>query len=237
MRVQYMSDLHIEHGNISIAEPAAEILVIAGDVANGGRVVNFLKSVAKQFKTVIFVMGNHEYYSYVLGYENMKDRINEYRSVLPDNVALLDNEYMIVEDKVIYGGTMWVPLDTKEKRHIAINSLNDFKFVNYFDVQDSNKEFHNNFTRAADLVISHHVPSMQSIELKYIGSKLTSAGYVDSQAMQHFGEKAKVWIHGHTHSSSDYELYGTRVLANPRGYARDGHSENSKFNIDATVEI
>ena len=30
---------------------------------------------------------------------------------------------------------------------------------------------------------------------------------------------AALWIHGHTHASSDYVVAGTRVVANPRGYA------------------
>ena len=33
------------------------------------------------------------------------------------------------------------------------------------------------------------------------------------------GERAALWIHGHMHESSDYEIYGTRVVCNPRGYA------------------
>jgi hypothetical protein len=31
-------------------------------------------------------------------------------------------------------------------------------------------------------------------------------------------EPVKPWIHGHTHESMDYQLNGTRVLRNPRGY-------------------
>jgi pyruvate carboxylase len=31
-------------------------------------------------------------------------------------------------------------------------------------------------------------------------------------------EPVKLWIHGHTHESMDYELNGTRVVCNPRGY-------------------
>ena len=33
------------------------------------------------------------------------------------------------------------------------------------------------------------------------------------------GDRAALWIHGHMHESFNYEVYGTRVVCNPRGYA------------------
>ena len=31
-------------------------------------------------------------------------------------------------------------------------------------------------------------------------------------------DRAALWIHGHMHDSFDYEINGTRVVCNPRGY-------------------
>jgi hypothetical protein len=39
-------------------------------------------------------------------------------------------------------------------------------------------------------------------------------------------ENVSLWIHGYTHTSIDYKLRGTRVIANPRGY----FSESQAFN-------
>jgi hypothetical protein len=33
------------------------------------------------------------------------------------------------------------------------------------------------------------------------------------------GQGVKLWVHGHTHVAKDYELNGTRIVCNPRGYA------------------
>ena len=33
--------------------------------------------------------------------------------------------------------------------------------------------------------------------------------------------RAALWIHGHTHTAFDYDVRGTRVVCNPRGYPHE----------------
>ena len=40
------------------------------------------------------------------------------------------------------------------------------------------------------------------------------------------GDRAALWIHGHMHESFDYEIYGTQVVCNPRGYAPKALNED-----------
>jgi Icc-related predicted phosphoesterase len=42
-----------------------------------------------------------------------------------------------------------------------------------------------------------------------------------------------LWIHGHVHESWDYEIGGTRVICNPRGYP----GENPAFDPTMTVDV
>jgi hypothetical protein len=51
------------------------------------------------------------------------------------------------------------------------------------------------------------------------------------------GRSICLWVHGHTHDSFDYVVNGTRVLCNPRGYAKDGVNENVRFDPDLLVEV
>jgi hypothetical protein len=44
-------------------------------------------------------------------------------------------------------------------------------------------------------------------------------------------------VHGHTHDSFDYDLDGTRVVCNPRGYARGGVNENPRFDPHLTITV
>ena len=42
-----------------------------------------------------------------------------------------------------------------------------------------------------------------------------------------------LWVHGHTHTSFDYRIAGTRVVCNPKGYG----TENTAFDPGLVVEI
>jgi len=69
---------------------------------------------------------------------------------------------------------------------------------------------------------------------RYARDQLTPA-FASSLEMMMDGERAALWVHGHMHDSFDYEIYGTRVVCNPRGYApRD---LNPDFRANLVVEI
>jgi Icc-related predicted phosphoesterase len=86
------------------------------------------------------------------------------------------------------------------------------------------------------VVVTHHAPSRSSIHPRFAGSLLNACFVSDLEALAD-GDKVRLWVHGHTHDSFDYQLNGTRVVCNPRGYARDGVNENARFDPDFCVEI
>jgi hypothetical protein len=97
------------------------------------------------------------------------------------------------------------------------------------------------------VVITHHLPSQRSIAPRYAGS-LSNAGFVSELEPMMGAERVQLWIHGHTHSSFDYTVAGTRVVCNPRGYARGLGSnpeqarptlsfENPEFQPALVIEI
>ncbi len=86
------------------------------------------------------------------------------------------------------------------------------------------------------VVVTHHAPSPLSMDPLYSGSDLNPCYY--SQLPAAFFEAGALWIHGHTHSSSDYQHHRTRVVANPRGYVRwNGTIENSNFNPRLVITL
>ena len=86
------------------------------------------------------------------------------------------------------------------------------------------------------VVITHHAPSQMSIHPRFAGS-LLNACFVSAAERLIDGGRARLWIHGHTHDSFDYFLNGTRVVCNPRGYAKNGMNENPLFDANFSVEI
>lgn len=55
------------------------------------------------------------------------------------------------------------------------------------------------------------------------------------QTMMEFGPD--LWVHGHTHHAVDYHVGATRVVSNPRGYAREGWSEQTGWQGDLVIEV
>lgn len=86
------------------------------------------------------------------------------------------------------------------------------------------------------VVITHHAPSRKSIHPKFADSLLNACFVSDARHLID-GSRAHLWIHGHTHDSFDYFLNGTRVVCNPRGYAKEGVNENPSFDANFVVEI
>ena len=89
---------------------------------------------------------------------------------------------------------------------------------------------------ARTVVITHHYPSFQSTAPKY-QQDLDSAAF--GSDLEHWMGRAALWVHGHTHSSFDYLLNGTRVVCNPRGYPlrRQRGFENPDFNASFAVDL
>jgi 3',5'-cyclic AMP phosphodiesterase CpdA len=87
------------------------------------------------------------------------------------------------------------------------------------------------------IVVTHHAPHRLSLAPRYADDPV-SAGFVSDLAYM-VQPPVSLWIHGHTHTTFDYEVDGTRVVCNPRGYRdrRTGAPENLAFTWDKVVEI
>jgi len=86
------------------------------------------------------------------------------------------------------------------------------------------------------VVVTHHAPSGRSMDPVYEGSRLNPCFYSDLP--ESFFQTAALWLHGHTHSSSDYRHHTTRIVANPRGYARrNGAIENARFDPALVITV
>ena len=89
--------------------------------------------------------------------------------------------------------------------------------------------------RDSHRIVTHHAPHPNSIPPRY-ATDLLSACYASD--LTRLMGRAGLWIHGHMHYSVDYEVNGTRIVANPRGYPhKNGGMENGNFNPTFIVEI
>ena len=66
-----------------------------------------------------------------------------------------------------------------------------------------------------------------------------NGGYAsDMEDFIHRNNHIKLWVHGHTHSPSDYMVGDTRVVCNPLGYPGERREPNTRLVLDVCeVEI
>jgi len=147
MKIQYVSDLHLEFpdNKAFIKEtpilPIADYLVIAGDLGylkqTDGKLQyenycnDFLDYCNKKWKMTIIVPGNHEYY----GGFHIKETPRKYN--LRDNVVLINNNFIDIPTKedyniLLYGATLWSNINPLEYVDVA-RDMNDYHCIMYDD--------------------------------------------------------------------------------------------------------
>lgn len=163
----------------------------------------------------IWVDGNHEFY-------DRKDH-EGYVRVLEKRITAHGGQRFI-------GCTLWS--DSRE-----LHALNDLKFVKFDIICKWHQQevawlwnlVEHGQTRDA-VIITHNAPSFRS-ETR-LGQKFTPA-FCNNMDQLVLESKAKVWIHGHTHTPCDYYIGDTRVVSNPRGYSW----EPTGYERGKTIEV
>ena len=271
MKIQLESDVHLEFGQHFVKNVGADVLLLSGDicVANAlmprdtftashmsRRFHEFFETVCKDFKDVIYIMGNHEHYHG--DYANTYNLLCENLKYLP-NLHVLEKKTVTLGDVTFIGGTLWTDMnkgDVLTLHHIR-DMMNDFRVVkNSTNVQYGNaptflpKEAADDhalmkqYIRAVVaeqhdkkfVVVGHHAPSMLSIHSMYKDDTLMNGGF--SSDLSEFivdHPQIKLWTHGHTHHAFDYMIGSTRVVCNPRGYV--GYENNTGYNPDLVLEV
>lgn len=253
MKLNILSDLHLSCGALEVSRNDADVVILAGDIARPKEAACWALGFAKP---VLYVPGNHEFYgdSIVGAAEELK------RLCAGTAIHVLDNDQVIIEGVRFLGTTLWTDFmlwTDGEERALAMQEAQ--RFMRDFSKIHVDEPVPRLFTpddaaalcradaqwlesRLAEphagptVVITHHAPSRQSIHSRFAGSLLNGCFVSDLQHLAG-GQRAQLWVHGHTHDSFDYMLHGTRVVCNPRGYAKDGVNENPLFDSNFVVEI
>ena len=253
MKLNILSDLHLSGGTLEVPRNDADVVILAGDVARPKEAVSWALGFAKP---VLYVLGNHEFYGGGIG-----EIAQEFKQLCAGtNIHVLDNDQVIIEGVRFLGSTLWTDFmlwTEGEQRALAMREaqcfMRDFSKIHVdkpmprlFTPQDAGALCRANVrwleSRLVEphagptVVITHHAPSRQSIHPRFDGSLLNGCFVSDLHHLVD-GERAQLWIHGHTHDSFDYMLNGTRVMCNPRGYSKEGVNENPLFNSNLVVQI
>jgi hypothetical protein len=242
MRIQPVSDLHLEfdpdHGaRFALNLPVlGDVLVLAGDILPIRRephVLEMLGWFCDRFPRVVYLPGNHEYYktSPAAGAALLASCAREF-----PNLDLLDAGVVEIEGRRFVGATLWFPPTPDEEEYRRF--LADFSLIESFvpwvhQAHAAHVAFLEENVRAGDIVITHFAPHPRSIAPQYVGNPLNRFFIAGDVAPLVEGRAARLWIHGHTHVSFDYQVGETRVVCNARGYpGEQGTSMNPALVIE-----
>ncbi len=238
MKINYMSDLHLEMGFPNNFAFGGDILILAGDIVNGKlKGLEILDGICSRYNHVIMVMGNHEHYSGRFDKTYLKLKVN-----LPSNVHLLENEAITINHQRFIGCTLWSNMDELQST-LARLRMNDYRVVkihrndvyrklNPTDTINTHLAsvlYLKNNMKEGDIVITHHAPSFASCNPDYTGN----TAYATDLSNIIFDNKPAYWIHGHLHVPVHYEIGDTIITSNPHGYY--GHEDTTKFNVDKHI--
>lgn len=270
MRLLVLSDLHREvwyRGTrfggvedhfppIDLAVSRPDVVILAGDIDTGDRAVQWAHETFVDLP-VLYVSGNHEGYGHNL--DEVQEEI-EAAARTTGHVHYLNRRELVIKGVRFLGATLWTDFKLYGREfypaavYDAGKMMNDYKRIRlarrgYRKLRPSDTEgWHFEQRRwlserlaepfeGKSVVVTHMAPSERSIADEYQGDTLSPAFASNLESLV---EQADLWVHGHVHSSFDYQVGGCRVVCNPLGYpGRNDRSrpENPAFDPNLVVEV
>ncbi len=233
MKLQLLSDLHMEMAGFSLEVSQADALILAGDIHVGTAGLKWAVDEAeRQHKPICYVAGNHEFYR-----QEYWTLIEEMRMLAGAHplVHFMERDEVMIEGVRFLGTTLWTDYMSTGKADQAFNmrllqqSLNDHRLIQFGDelfkpehalllhglsvawLQQKLDEPFDGRT----VVITHHGPSLKCRHPQF-GNNALGSGFISD--LDHLVRKADIWCYGHTHCCMDTAVGQCRLLSNQRGY-------------------
>lgn len=261
MKIQTIADIHLEFtDNLNYLVqnpvlPVAPTLLIAGDMAagnlSGKHVSEFLDYCADMWEQVIIILGNHEFYGSSISVDTT---FPTYEKILHHpNIKVVNNITVMIEDCPIICSTLWSRIQPQNEVTI-MQAINDYRWIKgetgvkgETDVPLTTFMVNKFYSRSLwylerevvkydrCIVMTHHAPSIQCQSPQHFGSAVSDAfvNHLDSFIIGH--PQIKLWIHGHTHNSTDMMIGTTHVVSNQLGYVKYG--EHTDFQHETFIEV
>ena len=229
-----MSDLHLEfqensrylkHNELPVT---GDVLVLAGDIFylkdKMAPLTKFWKWASENYRQVLIVPGNHEYYNY----SDVMERGLQWRWMFRENVGYYQNQVVHIDDTDFVLSTLWSRVNPNDE-YFVWKGMNDFRQIKFegklLQVEEFNwmHETCIDFIRksikesaaAHIVVVTHHLPTLQVV----------ASSRIDA------------WIYGHSHTNIDTVIGSTRIICNQMGYVFEDEYLMNGFDPAKFIEI
>jgi predicted phosphodiesterase len=236
MRVFALSDLHIDYdvnakwvADLSIAEYQDDVLILAGDVTDSWRLLDWcLSALARRFKKVLFVPGNHDLWVIREDREmNSLQKFDDVRAVAESSGASMqtfrENGISIIPLLAWYDYSFGEP---SEKLRAVWMDYRACRWPHGYTEKDVTAHFaafnDKQVSVVGDTVItySHFLPRidlMPGFARKLLYPVLGSAR-LESQLRK---LNSKIHVYGHSHVNRHVKIDGVSYINNAFGYPRE----------------
>lgn len=252
MKIITYSDLHLEfkHGWCIPENVDGDILILSGDIITFGNYSPLKQLLSEWDKPVIYIAGNHEYYTQKpINQENSS--FKKWLSNQLPQVSFLVDEGISIEGTHFFGGTMWTDFNNDpEAMENAYSTINDFRLINIQEGErltpERSTKLHKTFVTNLEkwfeqkltghrIIITHHAPVVNP-----------NSQYKDSPIWPAFNSLDMVdvinkyqpdyWIYGHTHECDEQKVGKTRIISNQLGYP-NGLGRYECLDFDPTGKV
>jgi Icc-related predicted phosphoesterase len=253
---QLASDLHLrslDDLSDDFYQATSPTLVLVGDVCESKKLRRYLpvfERMSKTWETVLYVLGNHEFYDGVLTAipSYYKDTLKQF-----SNIFVLDDETKKIGDITFIGSTLWSDMNKEDPLcmmtcrmqisdyyHIKIRDTSSLEsFWRKITPADTIKIFKKSIKFLREqvkqhkddknlIVITHHAPSSQSSEPEYRGT-LINGGFTSNLEDFVADSPIKAWVHGHCHNDCHYLINDCRVICHPLGYYSENYTSPNDY--------
>ena len=248
MKIQLLSDLHIEFDEFVLEANDADVVVLAGDIHTRDQGLLWaLQHIPN--KPVLYILGNHEFYG--KAYPKLISSLK--KIARGTNIQILEQDTVTIAGINFIGCTLWTDFelfgDPRLAGYECQQIMNDFRKIilspkysklRSLDVASIHRQSLNwiktelkRHQGTTNVVITHHAPSPASLP-DANQADISNAAYVSrlDPVVEKFAPN--YWLHGHLHNSSNYKIGSCNVVCNPRGYPGE---RNPQFVESLIIDI
>lgn len=255
MKIQYMSDLHLEMAENSryfkyaYKPVTGDVLILAGDTfylnVETIPMEDYWKWASENYREVILVPGNHEFYH---DCDIMKYGL-EWKKMIHPNVGMYQNQALRIDETDFILSTLWSQINPYYEYQIW-RGLADFhqSFCNgdsltikqynqlHADCLDFIKKAVAESTAEHIVVVTHHLPTTLVVAPWHHNSPLNSA-FATELGEYIADSNIDVWIYGHSHSNFDAKIGNTMIVSNQLGYSFEFENRKNGFDFGKSITI